>query len=134
MKSKMEQGNGITFERLVEAAKNEDWDFVDGNINESHLTREQVDWVLQKGIYDEDQNVRDLAATILDRSDESLSQEEAEKVEKVMAEDSYHIVKYRLTIALYKRGYKTPIVEKMMSESKEDPDVGGLAKNFLKIR
>ena len=119
------------FKQLIEAAQKEDWDFVDANISESHLSREQINWALEKGLRDVDQNIRDLAATLLDKSNEELSQEEIENLEKIMTGDSYHIVRYRLAVALYKRGDMKPIVVQMMQEAKNDPDVGELAKSYL---
>lgn len=127
----MEQNDAVTLEQLTEAARNEDWNFVDGHINSSHLTREQIDWALSIGLVDEDKNIRDLAATLLDRSDEPLKPEEVEKLERIMAEDSYHIVRYRIAIALYKRGNRNLAVKQMMSEAKDDPDVGELASSYL---
>jgi hypothetical protein len=130
MKS-MEQKEKVTFEQLIEAARKENWEFVDENINESHLTRVQVDWALDMGLGDEDKNIRDLAATLLDKSNEALNPEEMEKLEKIMTEDSYHIVQYRIAIALYKRGNRNPLVVQMMKDAREDPDVGELACSYF---
>lgn len=126
----MEQ-NDTTLEQLIEAAQKENWDFVDGHINNSHLTSEPINWALNIGLYIEDQNVRDLAATLLDRSDEEIKPEDVEKLQKIMVEDSYHIVRYRVAVALYKRGNRNSVVEQMMQEAKNDPDVGDLAESYL---
>lgn len=131
MTSSMEKDDNVTFKELIEAARKEDWDFVDGNINESHLTRTQINWALDMGLGDEDKNIRDLAATLLDKSDESLNPEEVQKLENIMTEDSYHIVQYRIAIALYKRGNRNPLVVQMMKDAREDPDVGELACSFI---
>ncbi|MFH0804103.1 MAG: hypothetical protein V1896_00690 [Candidatus Zambryskibacteria bacterium] len=131
MNSKMEQNNGVKFEQLVEAAKNNDWGFVDENINESHLSYEYTVWAIKDGLLDKDRNVRDLAATILDKSNEQLDPEDAKEVERIMLRETYHIVIYRLAIALYKRGIRNTAIERLMSEAKDDPDVGDLAKSFL---
>lgn len=130
MENNMEQ-KIVSLNELIDAAKREDWDFVDGNINESHLSREQIDWALKIGLADTDDNVRDLAATLLDRSDEVLGEEEVGALEKQMAEDSYHIVRFRIAIALYKRGDRNDAVAEIMNEAKNDPDVGELASKYL---
>jgi len=121
----------VSFDRLIEAAKNNDWNFVDENINESHLTYEHIVWAIKDGLLNKDLNVRDLAATILDRSGEPLDSEDAKEIEKIMLRETYHIVIYRLAIALYKRGIRNTAIERLMSEAKDDLDVGDLAKSFL---
>ena len=130
MESDMEQNN-TTLEQLIKAARKEDWSFVDGHINNSHLTGEPINWALSAGLAHEDQNIRDLAATLLDRSDEPFNPTDIENLKRIMADDPYHIVRYRVAIALYKRGSRNPAVEQMMLEAENDPDVGGLASSYL---
>ena len=126
----MEQNNA-TLEQLIESAQKENWGFVDDHINNSHLSGEPIIWALNIGLHNEDQNIRDLAATLLDISDEEIDQKNIEKLEKIMVEDSYHIVRYRIAIALYKRGNRNSVVEQMIQEAKDDPDVGKLAISYL---
>ena len=128
----MEQNEMPTFEQLIEGARNEDWDFVDKNINDGHLTSERINWAVNTGLSDENNNIRDFAATLLDKSDYPLISDNTEKLKKIMANDLYHIVRYRLAIALYKRGDKSSEVQQMMLEAQNDPDVGDLARKFFK--
>ncbi len=123
----MEKGK-VTFEDLLESAKREDWDFVDANINESHVIKERIDWAIFDGIFDEDENVRDFAATLLNKTDVVFDKTALEVLEKRMNNDDYHIVRYRIAIVLYGRNYITPEIQKMIGEAREDPDVGELAK------
>ena len=123
--------NNTTLRQLIDAAQNEDWDFVDGNINISHLTGEPIVWALKDGLVDQDQNIRDLAATLLDKSDEEINIDDIKRLEDIMTSDSYHIVQYRIAIALYKRGDRNQSVLQKMQSAKNDPDVGELANSYL---
>jgi hypothetical protein len=130
MEPNMEQSESVKLNQLIEAAKIEDWSFVDGNINGYHLEGEPFEWAMNAGLTDADKNVRDLAATLLDKSDETIDTETTTKLLKTMADDDHNIVRYRLAIALYKRGDRSPSVIKMMQEAKNDPDVGELASSY----
>jgi hypothetical protein len=120
-----------SFQDLLEAAKREDWDFVDANISSEHLTLERLQWAKREGLVDADQNVRDFAATLLDESDAVLDKVDQAWLAGQMAEDDHPIVRYRLAIALYKRGNRSPEVVAMMKEASKDPDVGELATIYL---
>ena len=131
MDPKMEQ-NKVSLESLVDAAVREDWKFVDEKINEFKFTEAVMGWAIHQGLQNEDQNIRDLAATLLDKSPLPIDSAFKESLKKQMTADSYHIVRFRLAIALYKRGDRSPEVTAMMTEAKKDSDVGELAGSYLK--
>jgi len=112
----------LTFEGLLALAKNEDWDAVDKLIKEFNITRKIIDWALNTGIFDEDNNVRDLATTFLDNSDIDLKETEITILKDIMKKDIYNIVQFRTAIALYKRGDRSTEVEEMMQKAKDDPN------------
>jgi hypothetical protein len=85
---------------------------------------------LDEGLLDPDKNIRDWAVTLLDVSETPLAPADVEKLEQAMSSDSYHIVRYRAAIALCKRGHRSPSVEQLMREAKDDPDVGELASRY----
>ena len=121
----------LTFEGLLALAKNEDWDAVDKLIKEFNITRKIIDWALNIGIFDEDNNVRDLATTFLDNSNIDLKATEITKLKDIMKKDTYNIVQFRTAIALYKRGDRSTEVEEMMQKAKDDPNVSEIAKSYL---
>ncbi len=122
--------NKMTRVELIGAARMEEWDIVDKNLEGYNFSDEDMSWAIGIGLFDKDQNIRDLAATILDKSDIEISPEEAKALQRIMVGDPYHIVKYRLAIALFKRNYKTVAVKHMMDKAKDDPDVGGLVRSY----
>ena len=121
------------FSDIQVAAKREQWDFVDKNL-EPFLTRENFAWALEELQKNKEQNrnIRDLAATILDRTDFLISHQDFRNLMKQMLDRmEYHIVRFRVAIALYKRGNRDLEVATMMEEASKDPDVGELAKSYL---
>jgi hypothetical protein len=126
----MEKNNPI-FDELLKAAKEENWNFVDEKIKNFDITHEIVDWTLETGLFDKDNNIRDFAATILDNSEIVLTKSDIEKIKDIMLKDEYDVVQYRLAIALYRAGDESPEVEEMVQKAKDDPNVGELAKTYL---
>jgi hypothetical protein len=135
MEPGMEQGDIVSFEEIIGAARREEWALVNNYINGSIINNEQINWVLDIGIFDENQNIRNLAATLLDKSDIPLDLVDVENLENVMASDPSNIVRYKIAIALYKRGNKnSSAVEQTMTEARNDPDVGELANYYISLR
>ncbi|OHA20147.1 MAG: hypothetical protein A2836_00945 [Candidatus Taylorbacteria bacterium RIFCSPHIGHO2_01_FULL_45_63] len=130
MKTKA-QKTTVAFEELLEAAREESWQFVDENISESYLTEKYIRWALTEGLFDADPNIRDLAATILNMSDTPLNPPDIKTLEAVLEDDPYHIVRFRVAIALYKRKRQTPLVLRVMEQAKSDPDVGELVRRYF---
>jgi len=115
---------------IAEASKGDatDWALIEENLKKLDLAEDYVIWSTNIGLMDANDGVRDLAATILDISAHPLTPEGAMKVQMIMANDPYHIVRYRLAIALYQRGFEHIGILHMMSEAQADPDVGELAR------
>lgn len=122
-----------TFEDLQSAAKRERWDYVETYVGE-FTNATYVAWAVEELRKNKQQNrnIRDLAATILDRSKLSISAADTEALRTVMADKmEYHIVRYRIAIALYQRDKSLPDVRAMVQEAANDPDVGPEAKVAL---
>jgi hypothetical protein len=124
----------LSVQGMIDAAQDGDWSFVDSSLGQFAEDKDFLKWALEKGLRNPNDNIRDLAATFLDVSDLALTSEEASVVCEVMAVDQYNIVKYRLAIALRKRGLKDPsflsIINRLLLEAKNDPDVGELARQY----
>lgn len=123
----------LTFDDIRAAAKREQWSFVDANL-EPFLTRENFAWALEELYKNKEQNrnTRDLAATILDRTDFKISRQDREAlIEQMKDRMEYYIVRFRIAIALYRRNVRIPAVMQMIAEASKDPDVGELVKLCL---
>ena len=123
------QNENVSFEELIVAAQRGDWELVDFQIvHAEHQTEERIAWAHNEGLSSSDQNIRDLAATLLDESDAELPQETLDRLEQLMKSDPHHIVRFRLAIALWKRRVRSEAVREMMEAAKVDEDVGSEAR------
>ena len=126
----MNKTTNTTFDELLFCAKQEEWGFVDTHIGE-HVGLKETMWAVDQGLHDPDQNVRDLAATILDESEGHFGPAIMETLEAQMRADTHHIVRLRLAVALWKHGRQTDEVRSMMDAALADPDVGSTAHKWL---
>ena len=117
----------MKYNDLRKAAKMEDWDFVDNNLN-VEVANCMLYHAIEEDLFDRDDNVRELAAIILVISDTKLSARQLSIIESRVLADEYHIVRFRLAIALYKRGVRVRLVVTAVEEAEHDPDVGEIAK------
>jgi hypothetical protein len=128
----MTENTKPTFDELLQAAKDEKWDFVDQHLKDEDLTDENIEWAARVGLIDADDNVADLAASVLMVSNKNLGVFYEAAARAWMEDHEYNIVRYRLAMALYKRGDRYPETLAVMNEATADKDVGELAQEFLK--
>ena len=112
--------------------KDEDWLSIDEKISQPQfLTAENVRWAIHFGLNDTNRNIRDLAATILDNAEPTLSEKEIELLKTWMERDQYDIVRYRLAIALFKNGSEDNEVKNLFNEALKNESVGKIAEKIL---
>ncbi len=121
----------MKYERLCEAVKKEDWVFVDKYLTVS-VANHLMPKLTEDNLFDESDDVRDLVATIFMVSDEIIDDKLSLTIESLVLSDDYDIVRYRLAMALYKRGNHTSLIVQAVKNAVNNPDVGDLAKFFLK--
>ena len=100
--------------------------WLSGKIATSHIC-----WATVPGLLDTRRTVRELAATFLHESEAFIEHVDQISLVERMLKDEYHVVRYRLAVALYKRGNREPEVLQMMRGAASDPFVGDLAKRYL---
>ncbi len=120
-----------SYEKLLEAAKNEKWEFVDANLSE-----QMADAHLQEAIVgvqvESNDNLQDFDSTVIFVSNAPLDSEDEKSLEAFIEdEDEYRIARYRVAMGLYKRGNRTEGVIRAVEEAVDDPDVGELARKLL---
>ncbi len=120
----------FTRQDFIDAALRLNWEWVDKNLNDGDITPDDILWATTTGIKDASKDIRDLAATYLTTSVLPLALEDERKLVRVMLTDPYHIVQYRLAIALYKRGNRIVEVVNMFQKALDDEDVGRVAFTY----
>ena len=118
-------------EELIDAAKAEHWDAVDKNIAVLANNEEVIAWALDKGLEDTENNVRDLAASVLEKSSVSLPESTKAMLLHLVAWDENIYVQFRSAFALYVRGERSPAVIAKMQEAEQDPGVADIARKYL---
>ena len=121
-------------EKLINAAKEEDWDFVDGNIPKITEDESYVNWAYSGGIYDPNDNVRDLAVSILQKAKipEPKFVQVMEDLTQLMKSDKNPYVRYRSAFTLWENNIKNNLVKSVILEAKKDPDTSEIAERYLK--
>ena len=122
-------------EELKRAARREDWDLVDREI--AAIVDEPIyyKWAFLAGTGDLDGNVRDLAVSIIERSDIPEKEFAAMRMPlyQLMLEDDNRYVGFRAAFALANHGpgpYKERVIEKL-NEALRDKDVESIARGYL---
>ena len=118
---------------LIDAAKNEDWDSIDTEIPKVCDNPEYLSWAYETGIKDTDENVRDLAMSILEKSHLSAAKFSPMKAEilKLMKSDSNPYVRFRSAFTLTAHEASSPEVIDVLKEAQKDPDTADIAKEYL---
>lgn len=119
---------------LIEAAKKEDWGKLDKNIPKICNNKSIINWACKKGLNDGNGNVRDLAASILEKTSNSLTWEIKEKLYSHMKKDDNAYVRYRSSFALaaHDPSFHKEEVKDVLEKAKKDPDVSQFAESYLK--
>src|SRR5581483_1424739 len=105
-----EKEPAMTLDELVSAAQDEQWEVVDQSIPELADNPDIIKWVVSQGFINEDFNLRDLAASIIEQTNQKLNEGEIDNLTKLAFTDPIPHVQYRSAFALYRQGIKTQAV------------------------
>ncbi len=125
----------MNMQDLIGAAKREEWKFVDAHLSEICNSPSNIEWALGPGLDDSDGNVRDLAASLLEKADlqPSAFEQMQLRLHNVMMHDSHPYARYRSAFALAAHGpgpYREDVI-RVLGEARTDPDVSKLAEGYL---
>jgi hypothetical protein len=91
-------------------------------------------WAMGAGLNDVDDNIRDLAASILEKTDQSefgvFQADVVRKIRDHIIGDANPYVRFRLAFCLYRRGVRDPLIDKTMDEAAADPDVSDIVRLY----
>lgn len=124
----------MMIDNLIEAVKDENWELVDEEIPKICNNGEFFRWASDPGLEDSDGNIRDFAASILEKTKRILSPDVKARLYTHMKTDENPYVRFRSAFALINH---KPIeqyladVLKVLREASEDPEVADIAKDYL---
>ncbi|MEM2915763.1 MAG: hypothetical protein QXT19_00145 [Candidatus Woesearchaeota archaeon] len=119
--------------QLVELAKAEKWDEVDAKIPKVCNDSVVIRWAYTQGLYDcDDANVRDLAASILEKADwpKMLDKIIRRNLLGAFRTEKHTYARFRMACALYGHKCKTGPVKAAIEEAPKD--VQKIAQKYLK--
>lgn len=131
MNNEPDRRSNFTFDNLVEAAQNEDWDNVDIHVPQFCNDPASVDWALKAGIIDDDGNVRDLAVSLIEKSDCQLENQNIDELKRRLNQDENPYVQFRAAFALFTHGDRSPEIIEKIRKALEDDAVKEIAKEYL---
>lgn len=139
MENNMEQpeikNSKEALEQLIELAKNnkdEDWKIIDGKLGNYSDEGEFLKWS-KENLSNEDSGLRDLAASILERSKHDLADSDIENLEALMNENDEEnpYPSFRAACVLAKMGIITKDVINKLKFFVQDDNVSEIAKKYL---
>lgn len=124
----------MKLDKLVEAAKAENWDLVDEQLPDVVKDYASVEWAYDSALSDNDGNVRDLGVSIIELAD--IPPANFKKMEyslrQHMKQDDNPYVRFRCAFALAAHDSPDEEVVRVLNEATRDDDVADIAQNYLK--
>lgn len=117
--------------KLASNATDEDWKKIDERLPSVCEKARVRNWAYQKGLYDHNPNIRDLAASILEKAKWPITDETmiTHNLAGVFVLENHPFAKFRMACALYSHGDRN--VEVLDALRKAPKDVQEIAKKYL---
>ncbi|MEK7108858.1 MAG: hypothetical protein AAB919_00275 [Patescibacteria group bacterium] len=117
-------------EAITLAVQNSRWAWLAANLQPEHITAHDLYWAIYEGGYSSDPRIRIVAANYLATSNLHLNVVDRGAVAAWIKEELRDEARLLLSVALYKRGDRHPLVVQVFTEACEDAAVGELARKF----
>ncbi len=121
----------ITLSDLQNAATAENWTFVDEHIMDVCNDQETIDWVHNDGLFSEDHTMRDLAVSILEKTDFPLLEEDEFTLTELLENDENEHVRFRSACALAKQDIDSPTIRQALEAQLEDNQLATIAQGYI---
>lgn len=129
--NKTENRSGLSIADLIELARQEKWEEVDGVLPTFANRAEVLEWATKSGLYETDGNLRDLACSILQTSNYKMRETDMKRLRELMGGDENKFVRYRAAFALFHNGIHSEDVIEVIEDASGDKDVGVIANKYL---
>lgn len=120
----------IGLDDLMVAARAGQWQIVDENLLVLAKDEEVIRWSWV-GVDDEDDNIRDLAVSAIEKSGQPLTETQENKLRGLLSGDPNPYVQFRSAFALFNRGDRSEVVINKIREAAKDEDVREIAEGYL---
>jgi len=120
----------LTLGELRAAAVKEDWDAVDLALPGMCDLPDTLEWAVS-GLDHENPNLRDLAASVFEKSSLPPASDVTERLLQHMERDDNPYARFRSAFALFRHGNRSPEVLAKLRQALEDEDVADIAQSYL---
>jgi hypothetical protein len=116
----------------AERGEDADWEFIDEKLPGA-LDDDSFNWVFSQGLDSRNDNIRDLAASLIENWDGPLDNDQVLKIVSMMQFDTHLPVRFRLAAGRLKRGDDSHFVVRTLQEAAVSGDevMEPLAKELL---
>lgn len=121
----------VSLTDMQHAAMAENWTFVDEHINDVCNEQETIDWVHNDGLFDEDHTMRDLAVSILEKTDFPLLEDDEFTLTELLENDTDKSVRFRAACALAKQDIDSPTIRQTLEAYVDDNQLGTIAQGYI---
>lgn len=119
-----------TVQKLIGLAKEEKWEVIDAEIPKVSRDPKVITWAYMRGLLESNEQVRDLAASILEKAEWFVNQTAIHiMVYNTMHQEKHPYAKFRMACALYAHGERMPEVIEVLKNAPED--VQPIAQKYL---
>lgn len=118
--------------KFIDAARKEDWDYLDAKIPELVKDSSNIDWAYAN-LEDTNPNIRDYGASLLEKAviPKERFQKFNPRIRKHMVNDSNPYVRFRCAFALAAHNNIDEDVVRVLKLAKLDQDVSDIAEEYL---
>lgn len=122
----------MKIDEMIAAAREERWEAIDSAIPRVCNRPDYTRWAYETGLNDTDDNVRDLAASILEKARfGSEFKRMRPKLFRLMRSDPHKYARYRCAFALAAHRVHTAAVKNVLTEATQDKAVADIAQRYL---
>lgn len=120
----------IPLDKLLAAARQEDWDLIDQELPRT-AQDSSFDQYAKELLNNNDPQARDLGASYFELCPRELDKDTTSQLTHMLEADRNPYARYRSAFALFTHGNRTPSVVNMLREATTDPDVREIAQGYL---
>jgi HEAT repeat protein len=128
--------NLVSFSSLVDWAQNQQWEQVDAYLSrfttlDETQSAKVLHWVRSIGLQNEDQDIRDLAVSMIEQIRVQIPEDIVGHLIIMMETDPNIYVQYRCAFALFVHGSREDVVIQKLEEARTDEEVAEIAQKYL---
>ncbi len=120
----------LTIEQLADGARHRPWIWLSTNLHDTDITPHDIGWAITEAQYSDNVDLRIVGASYLTVSTLHLNILDVGAIIAWLEDEINDVVRYRLAIALYKRGNRDDLVVDTFDEACASAEMGAVAAKY----